>query len=370
MAMDDVTSADTQTQVDSARLETLLDKMARDVSGMMSTVMAHVGDRLGLFTTLAVGPATSAELAARADVSERYVREWLGGMAAAGYITYDAVSDTYSLSPEQTRVLAEEGGPFFMGGVYQTTPALMGPLELLLDAFRKGGGVPQSAYSSDLWEGMERSSAVWSNHLLARTIQAEMPHVQTMLDAGARVADIGCGHGSALIALARAFPAAHYVGYDQFAPEVARATENAKVAGVSDRVRFAQADVAHGLPEQYDIITSFDVVHDSAHPLELLKAIHAALRPDGIYVCFEPGTREKLEDRVGHRATFLYGSSLFYCMTTSLSQGGEGLGAQGLPESKVRALCAEAGFSAVRRVTLKDAFGQDDTFHSMFDIRR
>src|SRR5579872_702336 len=231
MAMDDVTSADTQTQVDSARLETLLDKMARDVSGMMSTVMAHVGDRLGLFTTLAVGPATSAELAARADVSERYVREWLGGMAAAGYITYDAVSDTYSLSPEQTRVLAEEGGPFFMGGVYQTTPALMGPLELLLDAFRKGGGVPQSAYPSDLWEGMERSSAVWSNHLLARTIQAEMPHVQTMLDAGARVADIGCGHGSALIALARAFPAAHYVGYDQFAPEVARATENAKVAG-------------------------------------------------------------------------------------------------------------------------------------------
>lgn len=370
--MDDTTSAGTRTQaqVDEARLETLLDKMARDVSGMMSTLLAHIGDRLGLFAALAAGPATSADLAARADVSERYTREWLGGMAAAGYITYDTVSDQYSLSPEQTRVLAEEGGPFFMGGVYQFVPALAGPLDLLLDAFRKGGGVPQSAYPPHLWEGMERSSAGWNAHLLARTIQREMPDVQAKLDAGARVADIGCGHGGALIALAGAFPAARAVGYDQFAPQVAQATENAKAAGVSDHVRFALADVAHGLPEQYDIITSFDVVHDSAHPLELLKAIHAALRPDGIYICYEPSTREKPEARVGHRATFLYGTSLLYCMTTSLSQGGEGLGAQGLPESKVRALAAAAGFSAVRRVALKDAFGQDDTFHSMFEIRR
>lgn len=370
MAMDDRTSAGPRASVDAARLETLLEKTARDVSGMLSTLMAYIGDRLGLFAALAKGPATSADLAERAGVMERYAREWLGGMAAAGYITFDAASDSYALSPEQARVLAEEGGPFFMGGVQQFVAALAGPLDLLLAAFREGGGVPQSAYSSDLWEGLERSSSGWNDHLLARTIQAEMPEVWAKLDAGAQVADIGCGHGGALITLARAFPAAHYVGYDQFAPAVARAEANANAAGVGDRMRFARADVAHGLPEHYDIITSFDVVHDSARPLDLLTAIHAALRPNGIYVCFEPGTREKPEDRVGHRATFLYGASLLYCMTTSLSQGGEGLGAQGLPESRIRALCAAAGFSEVRRVALKDALGQDDTFHSMFEIRR
>jgi SAM-dependent methyltransferase len=357
--------------LDQAKLEAFMTTVSRDIASAMVTVMAGIGNRLGLFKQLAAGgPATSAELATRAGLDERYVREWLGAMAAAGYIAYEPEGERYHLPLEHARVLAEEGGPFFVGGVHQFAPALIRPLDRILEAFRRGGGAPQSAYDDDLWEGMERSSASWNAHVLVQRALPEMPEVRAKLEHGALLADIGCGRGGALIALAQAFPGARFVGYDLYPPTVASATVNAVKAGVGDRIRFVARDVSQGLPEPYDIITSFDVVHDSADPLGLLRAVRAALRPDGIYVCFEPVSQEAVEDRVGPRAAFLYSVSVLYCMTTSLSQGGAGLGALGMPESKVRELAAVAGFSSVRRVALKDALGSDDTFHSMFELRR
>jgi SAM-dependent methyltransferase len=189
-----------------------------------------------------------------------------------------------------------------------------------------------------------------------------MPQVQAMLDRGVSVADVGCGAGKVLILLAGAFPNSRYAGYDIYEPNVARATKRAEEANVAGRVRFDVANAIDSLPAQHDIITTFDVVHDAADPLGLLRSIRKALRPGGRYVALEPRSEERMEDNNDAFATLRYGFSLLYCMTTSLANGGLGLGALGMPESKMRALCKEAGFSDVRLVPL------EGSFHNLFEI--
>ena len=189
-----------------------------------------------------------------------------------------------------------------------------------------------------------------------------MPDVQALLERGADVADIGCGRARALINLARAFPASRYTGYDSFPLNVREAEANVAAAGLTDRVHIEERDVAQGLPMQFDVITSFDVVHDAADPLGMLRAIRQALRPGGRYVAVEPGIGERLEENIGMLGTLFYTSSLFYCMTVSLAEGGAGLGTAGLPESKLRELCTQAGFSDVRRMPI------EDPFHTVYEI--
>ena len=167
---------------------------------------------------------------------------------------------------------------------------------------------------------------------------------------------MGCGQGKALIKLAQTYPLSRYVGYDSFAPSIEQAKANAEAAGVTDRVRFEHRDVSTGLPEQYDVITTFDVVHDAVNPRGLLHSIRSGLRPDGRYVCLEINSSDKLEENLGLLGAFFYSCSVLYCMTTSLAHHGEGLGTTGLPESKMRELCAEDGFSQVRRVTIENPF--------------
>ncbi|HYB01207.1 MAG TPA: class I SAM-dependent methyltransferase, partial [Ktedonobacteraceae bacterium] len=181
-----------------------------------------------------------------------------------------------------------------------------------------------------------------------------MPEVQDKLEHGAVLADVGCGRGKALIKLAQAFPRSHFVGYDSFAPAIEEATRSAQTAGVTDRVRFEHRDVSAGLPDYYDVITTFDVVHDAVDPRGLLRAICHALHQDGRYVCLEFNCAENLEGNAGPLGSLFYGVSVLYCMTTSLSGHGEGLGTAGLPEGKLQELCREAGFSNVRRVPLEN----------------
>jgi SAM-dependent methyltransferase len=345
-----------QQSIDQAKTEAFLQKTMADVVSAVTTVMASIGDRLGLFKELAKGPASSAELAERAHINERYAREWLSEMASAGYLAYDPASQHFTLPPEHAPVLAQEGGPFFFGGAYQLLIAEIGPFNQLLQAFRQGGGVPMEAYGPDTWEGQARFSGGFFEHLLVPVWLPAMPEVQAKLERGALVADVGCGQGRALIKLAQTYPQSRYVGYDLFAPSVATATANALAAGVADRVRFEHLDVSEELPEQYDIITTFDVVHDAVSPLRLLRAIREGLRADGRYVCMEANGSDKLEENVGLVGSLFYGVSVLYCMTTSLADQGEGLGTLGLPETKLRELCAEAGFSQVRRVPIEVPF--------------
>jgi SAM-dependent methyltransferase len=351
------TPATTAQPLDRAKVQAFAERAFADLSATYTTALCVIGDRLDLFKDLAAhGPATSEELAARTGIVERYAREWLSGMATASYIEYDPASRRFTLPPEHAPVLAKEAGPLFMGAEYQQLQGLLGVVDPLLRAFREGGGVPQSAYHESFWEGLDRSSAIYcANDLLQQWIPA-IPEVQAGLERGIAVADVGCGRGRALITLAQAYPSSRFVGYDVFEPTIAAATANAAAAGVADRVRFAYLDVARGLPEQYDSITTFDVIHDSADPLGLLRAIRAALTPDGTYMCLEFNARETLEEIHSPVGPYLYGASMFYCMTTSLAHGGVGLGTAGLPESRVREYCAAAGFGSVRRLPIEDPF--------------
>jgi 2-polyprenyl-3-methyl-5-hydroxy-6-metoxy-1,4-benzoquinol methylase len=318
----------------------------------MTLGLCHVGDRLGLFKDLAAnGPADSQELADRLDLNERYVREWLRGLTAAGYLE-ESESGRFTLPAEHVPALADESGPMFLGGVYQMMPAALAPYERLIEAFRSGGGVRQSDYPDILWDGMSRFTGSWFENVMVDDWLSTFPHVVEKLDRGIDVADVGCGAGRALIVLAQRFPRSRFTGFDIFPAQVERARTNAEEAGVADRVTFETVDAARGLPRRYDLVTTFDVIHDAAEPKRLLSALRAAVKDDGDYLMLEINC----EDDVGPVAAMFYGFSVFYCMTTSLASGGAGLGARGMPEAVVRSLCTEAGFSAVARSTAEDPF--------------
>jgi SAM-dependent methyltransferase len=247
----------------------------------------------------------------------------------------------------------------FLGGVYQMVPAALAPYERLIEAFRSGGGVRQSDYPDILWDGMSRFTGSWFENVMVDDWLSTFPHVVERLERGIDVADVGCGAGRALIVLARRFPRSRFTGFDIFPAQVERARTNAEKAGVADRATFETVDAAQGLPRRYDLVTTFDVVHDAAEPKRLLAALRAAVEDDGDYVMLEINC----EDNVGPVAAMFYGFSVFYCMTTSLANGGAGLGARGMPEAVVRSLCTEAGFSDVTRSTA------EDPFNVLYDIK-
>jgi len=353
-----------QPKVDHAKQEAFVGKVLGDTSATMTTILATIGDRLGLFKDLAAnGPAASNDLAKRTGIQERYAREWLGGMASAGYLEYDPKTRRFTLPAEHVAALAQENGPFFFGGLYEMLPALAGILDQVTAAFRKGGGVPQSAYDVAFWNGLERFTAGWFENLLLQQWLPAMPDVQAKLERGAQVADVGCGRGRALIKLAQAFPKSRYVGFDAFGPTVEKAADRAKAAGVADRITFQQLDATKGLPGPFDVITTFDVVHDSVDPQGLLRAVRQGLKPDGIYVCLDINCSDKLEENAGPLGAMFHGFSVLYCMTTSLANGGAGLGTLGFHEPKVRELCAQAGFHTVRRLPL------ENPFNNVYEVR-
>jgi SAM-dependent methyltransferase len=346
--------------MDQSAVEEFLGKMLGDLSGAMAVGMAFLGDRLGLFKDLATNGATdSATLAARTGMNERYVREWLGGMTNAGYIDYDAAAGSWSLPPERAVVLASEQTPASLGGFLQMLHGDHGMLTMLpavAEKCRAGGGISQAEYGPDFWEGLTRATSGWFEGLLVPVWIAGMPAVQTRLEDGCSMADVGCGWGHALITLAKAYPNSTFVGYDVFGPCVEAATEAARDAGVGDRVSFEQLDGSGGLPSKHDVIATFDVVHDAADPGGLVTSIHDALEPGGHYVCLDINCSPDLEDMNGPFGTMFHGFSMTYCMTTSLAGGGVGLGTVGLHEPKFRELCDEAGFTSVERIEIDNPF--------------
>jgi SAM-dependent methyltransferase len=353
-----------QLTIDQAKVEAFAGKVLGDAAGVTNTALASIGDRLGLFKFLAESnPLTSEELATRAELNERYVREWLAALASAGYLTYDPATARFTLPAEHAAVLAQEGGPVFLAGAQQELIGLIGTLDGVANAFRAGGGVAIADFTPATWDGLARLTATWVDNQLLQSWLPAMPDAQTRLERGGTLADVGMGYGQAIIKLAEAFPRSRYVGYDINERSVERARANAERAGVSNRVRFEQLDIAKGLPEQYDLITSFDVIHDTADPRGTLRAIRQALKPDGIYLCVEMNGSARLEENAGTLGALLYGVSVLFCMTQSLAAHGEGLGTFGMPEPVVREMCAEAGFGAVRRAPI------EDPFNCLYEIR-
>lgn len=350
---------------DEAAVHEFVGKVLGDLSAAMAVKLATIGDRLGLWTELATGgPATSHDLAARAGIVERYAREWLAGMHAAGYLDLDADSGTYTLPAHAHPVLAQEGGPVFFGGVLQEVQGLAPAFDAVCDAFRNGGGASQEHYGPDFWTGLSRFTNGWFENLLVPVWLPLLPDVLAKLEAGCTLADVGTGAGKALIVLAERFPNSRFIGYDAFPAQVELARANVAAAGLSDRITLEVRDVAaDGLPAPADVVTTFDVVHDAVDPAGLLRAIRDGLEPDGLYVCLDINASHRAEDNVGPLAALFYGFSVQYCMTVSLAHGGAGLGTCGFNPHTVDAMCADAGFSSVRRVEM------ENPFNNLFEIR-
>lgn len=334
--------------LDIAKLQACSDKVMRDFSSAMAAFACAVGDRLGLFTALATaGSATLTDLADLTRTDPPMLREWLRTMTAAGYIHYDPPSQTFSLSPELAELLVHEDGMMRLGGGFQLLLGLAGPIERIMQAFRDGSGVPQSAYPTDLWQGMERMSASWFDNFM---VQQWLPAagVIARLRSGIRVADVGCGAGRAVLRLATDFPASSFTGYDAFEGTLARARNNARHAGLENKVSFMQLDITAGIPEMFDVVMTLNSLHDVVDLPAALHAIRSALLPGGSWLILEGNCSEKLEDNLGPLGTILYGTSFFYNTPVSLAGGGQGEGAMAFPESKLRRLCESAGFTLRR----------------------
>ncbi len=343
---------------DKAKADAFITQVLNDTAGWTATLLAALGDRLGLFKSLAAaGPATSAQLAARTRLHERYVREWAAGMTTAGYLAYDPATGAFALPPEHAPVLAEEDGRVFFGGAHHMMIGLAAAFDPLCQAFRTGGGVPYDAYTQDVWDGMERYTASVHETRLVQQFVAAASELQAKLEAGALLADLGCGRGRSTIRLARSFPNSTFHGYDAFAPAIAVARDRATAYDLADRVVFRAADVARGLPQSgYDLALCFDVLHDVTDPDAFLRAVRAALKPDGRFLCIDIAAAPVLEQQGGPMDTMRYGLSLLYCLTTALAIDGRGLGALGLTEPVMLDLCARAGFSQCRRLPVRGPY--------------
>ena len=351
--------------MDENRAAEFTGRVLADTAAAATIVLAALGDQVGLFKSLAEhGPGTSGELAARTGLSERYVREWLAGMFAAGYLAYDDSHGSYALPAEHVPTLASEPGPAFFGGVHQELIGAIQRYDDVARAFRHGGGVRPADLHPAVWTGTSRFTAQWHQNMLVQQWLPLVPDTEARLRSGARVADVGCGTGQALIALARAYPAITATGYDAHQPSIEQARRAATEAGVADRVSYHTLDAAAGLPESFDVITTFDVVHDAVDPLGLLRSIRDALRPGGRYLCLEINCSDQAAGNTGPIAALLYGFSVLYCMTTSLAEGGEGLGTLGLPEPVLRQLAGKAGFTQVRPVEM------DNPFNRLYELTR
>ena len=328
-------------------------KLLGDSTGALMGALMVVGDRLGLFDALAaVGPLTSDGLADRAGIHERYAREWLSAMACRGYVAYDDATETFSLTPEQAFCLVNQDSPLYLTSVFGVLPDYYRNLDLLTEAFRHGGGVPQERFGSEWTCGFQRFSRTWFVNYLCQDWIPAMPAIDARLRAGGSMADLGCGNGLALIQLARCYPEARLVGFDLHAPAIEAARANAAAAGVGDRIRFEVLDAAEGIPGSYDLITCFDVVHDMPFPQRALPQVRAALAPGGSFFVLEFNFSDELQANIDHPfglGAWGYAASVNYCMTTALAVGGEGTGTC-MGERRLRAFATEAGFSEVRRL--------------------
>ncbi len=339
--------------LDMQKAQTFAFKVLGDITAQQMGTLSAVADRLGLFRTLAeASPLTCEEFARRASIDGRYAREWLSAMACHGYVSYDDATKQFTLPPEHAFCLADPDSPFYLGSFIVMARPFWANLDLLTAAFKHGGGVPQEHYGDEFWCGFERFTRTGFKNNLCQDWIPALPAVDAALRAGGSVADVGCGNGQALLFLAQGYPAATLVGYDNYAPAIEAANANARAAGLAGRVHYEVCDVTKGIPGAYDLITTFDVVHDMPYPRAALREIKRALKPGGSYFVLEFLFHGDLQQNIEHPlglGAFGYSVSTNYCMTQALAVGGEGTGTC-MGEEKMRELAAEAGFGQFRRL--------------------
>jgi len=337
--------------INEAKLNEFVGKMVGDMGAAMTGALMLVGDKLGLYKELAKGALTSTALAERTGTAERYVREWLAAQAAAGYVEYDAAKQTYTLSPEQAMVFAEEGSPVFMPGFAEAIAAVWRDEPKITDAFKSGKGVGWHEHDPCLFRGTERFFRPgYAAHLVEHWLPA-LDGVVEKLQRGARVADVGCGHGASTIIMAQAFPRSRFFGFDYHAPSIERAKQAATEAGVADRTGFEVAPAKSYPGSGYDLVAFFDCLHDMGDPVGASRHVRETLAPDGSWLIVEPFAHDELSDNLNPIGRIFYAASTMICTPASLSQEvGLGLGAQA-GERRLREVVTQGGFTRFRRAT-------------------
>ena len=340
------------TDIDEAKLEAFMGQAVTDMGAIISAPLFVIGEKLGLYKAMAgAGPITSQEVADRAGVAERSVREWLRNQAAGGYVTYDPDTDRYTLPQEHALALADEDSPFYILGVYDSIASLYADEDKIVEAFRSGKGMGWHEHDQRLFRGTERFFRPgYRAHLVSEWIPA-LDGVWEKLQQGAKVADIGCGHGASTVIMAEAFPNSEFFGFDYHEPSIVRAREAASEAGVSDRTSFAVASAKDYPGSGYDLVCVFDCLHDMGDPVGAATHVRETIAPDGRWMIVEPFAGDSVAENLNPVGRVFYGASTVICTPASLAQEvGLALGAQA-GETRLAEVIREGGFGTVRRAT-------------------
>ena len=349
--------------IDSDKLNALLGQAVQDMGAALHAPLIVIGDKLGLYRAMGDGaPVTAAQLAQRTGTAERYIREWLNANAAGKFVEYDSGTDTYFMTPEQALALAQDDTPIHLPGFYHMLASLMKDEEKITDIYRTGKGMGWHEHEKGLFEGCER---FFRPTYLANLVSSWIPAldgVEAKLKAGARVADIGCGHGASTLLMAKAYPKSHFFGFDYHVPSIETARKKAAAAGVSDRVKFDVGQSKAFPGKDYDLVAFFDCLHDMGDPAGASKHVRESLAPGGTWMIVEPFAHDAIAANLNPVGRIMYSASASVCVPCSLSQEvALGLGAQAGP-AKIEKVVREGGFTRFRKAT-------ETPFNMVFEAR-
>jgi SAM-dependent methyltransferase len=337
--------------IDMDKLNAFLGRFVADLGAAAHTGMVVIGEKLGLYKALAARPMTSVELAAKTQTDERYLREWLSSQAAGGYVTYDEKSNKFSLTEEQAFALATEDSPAYIPGAFQLALGALAAVPRIAESFRTGAGMGWHEHDDGVFHGCEKFFRPgYAANLVSSWIPA-LREVKQKLEAGGRVADVGCGKGASTILMAKAFPKSHFFGFDYHDKSIEAARATAEREGLADRVTFEVAKAKEYPGKEYDFVAVFDCLHDMGDPVGAAAHVRESLKPDGTWMIVEPFANDELKDNLNPVGRVYYSFSTLLCTPCSRSQEvGLCLGAQS-GEARMRQVITSAGFTRFRRAT-------------------
>lgn len=339
-------------ELNEERLNEFVGETLEDIGGAMAVLLSFIGDQTGVYRALRdLGPSTAGQIAAKSQVDERYLTEWLSAQAAAGYVEYDEQAGHFSLTPEKATVLAHEGHPACQQGFFQILVSQFATHEKAIDTFRSGRGRPWGEHHGSCFCGTDR---FFRPGYKANLVESWLPAIEGItekLRQGAKVADVGCGLGSSTVLMANAFPDSSFVGYDFHLPSIEEAREKAKLEGAGSNLTFEKAS-AKAIPDHgFDLICLFDALHDMGDPVGAARHLRECMSPDGTLMLVEPMAEDNLVDNLNLLGQIFYSASTLICTPASKAQEvGLALGAQA-GERRLTEVLKQAGFRYVRRAT-------------------